>query len=58
MSAVFRLANEEVEALRAQAASGEKVLPAFDVEVRDAGGALVARVRKTLYVRLKPRYRP
>lgn len=44
--------------VRAQAASGEKVLPAFDVEVRDAGGALVARVRKTLYVRLKPRYRP
>jgi acyl-coenzyme A thioesterase PaaI-like protein len=58
VSAVFRLTNEEVEALRAQAASGEKVLPAFDVEVRDAGGALVARVRKTLYVRLKPRYRP
>ncbi|MGQ0545313.1 MAG: hypothetical protein ACT4P3_08280 [Betaproteobacteria bacterium] len=37
---------------------GEKVLPEFDVEVRDAAGALVARVRKTLYVRLKARYRP
>ena len=58
VSAVFRLTNEEVEALRAQAASGEKVSPAFDVEVRDAQGALVARVHKTLYVRLKPRYRP
>jgi len=58
VSALFRLTNEEVEALRAQAASGEKVLPAFDVEVRDARGALVARVHKTLYVRLKPRYRP
>jgi acyl-coenzyme A thioesterase PaaI-like protein len=58
VSAVFRLTSEEVDALRAQAASGEKVLPAFDVEVRDAQGALVARVHKTLYVRLKPRYRP
>jgi acyl-coenzyme A thioesterase PaaI-like protein len=58
VSAVFRLTKEEVEAIRAQAASGEKVLPAFDVEVRDADNALVARVRKTLYVRLKPRFRP
>jgi len=58
VSAVFRLANEEVDPIRAQAASGEKVSPAFDVEVRDAQGALVARVHKTLYVRLKPRYRP
>jgi hypothetical protein len=56
--AVFRLTREEVEAIRAQAVSGEKVLPAFDVEVRDADNALVARVHKTLYVRLKPRYRP
>lgn len=58
VSAVFRLTNEEVEALRAQAASGERVSPAFDVEVRDARGALVARVHKTLYVRLKARFRP
>ncbi len=58
VSAVFRLGEEDVQAIRAQAASGEKVLPEFDVEVRDAAGALVARVHKTLYVRLKARYRP
>jgi acyl-coenzyme A thioesterase PaaI-like protein len=58
VSAVFRLTNERVEAIRAQAASGDKVLPEFDVEVRDADNALVARVHKTLYVRLKPRFRP
>ena len=58
VSAVFRLTKEAVEAIRAQAASGEKVLPEFDVEVRDADNALVARVHKTLYVRLKPRFRP
>ena len=58
VSAVFRLTKEEVEAIRGQAASGEKVLPAFDVEVRDADNGLVARVHRTLYVRLKPRFRP
>ena len=58
VSAVFRLTGEEVEAIRGQAASGEKVLPEFDAEVRDAANALVARVHKRLYVRLKPRYRP
>ena len=56
--AVFKLTKEEVEAIRAQARSGEKVLPEFDVEVRDAADALVARVHKTLYVRLKTRFRP
>lgn len=58
VSAAFRLAPDQVEAIRAQAASGEKVLPEFDVDVRDVAGALVARVHKTLYVRLKARYRP
>jgi hypothetical protein len=41
-----------------QATGGQKVLPQFEVEIKDEAGALVARVRKTLYVRLKPRYRP
>jgi acyl-coenzyme A thioesterase PaaI-like protein len=56
--AVFKLSRERVEAIRAQAESGAKVLPEFDVEIRDGDGALVARVRKTVYVRLKPRFRP
>src|SRR5688500_2233600 len=55
VGAIFRLTGNDVESIRAQAASGAKVLPAFDVEVRDAAGALVARVHKTLYVRLKER---
>ena len=56
--AVLRLTKEDVERIRAQAASGEKVLPEFEVGIRDGAGALVARVHKTLYVRLKPRFRP
>jgi acyl-coenzyme A thioesterase PaaI-like protein len=58
VSARFVLAEERVEAIRAAAAGGAKVLPEFEVEIRDGAGAPVASVRKTLYVRLKPRYRP
>jgi hypothetical protein len=55
----FVLTEQRIADIRAQAAGGEKVLPEFQIEVRDAqGDALVALVRKTLYVRLKPRHRP
>jgi acyl-coenzyme A thioesterase PaaI-like protein len=55
----FVLTEQRVADIRAQAAGGEKVLPEFQVEVRHAeSGELVALVRKTLYVRLKPRHRP
>jgi acyl-coenzyme A thioesterase PaaI-like protein len=55
----FALTEQRVAEIRAQAAGGEKVLPEFQVEVRHAeSDALVALVRKTLYVRLKPRHRP
>ena len=58
VGAVFSLTEQRVEEIRKQASAGQKVLPQFDVEVKDEAGALVARVKKTLYVRLKPRYRP
>ena len=55
----FVLPEDRVENLRAQAAGGEKCLPEFSVDVVHADdGGLVARVHKTLYVRLKRRYRP
>jgi hypothetical protein len=46
-----------VEQLRAAAANGEKVLQWFETEIKTAAGELVARVRKQIYVRLKPRAR-
>ena len=53
------LTEQRIAEIRAQAAGGEKVLPEFQVEVRHAeDDSLVALVRKTLYVRLKPRHRP
>lgn len=53
----FVLDDTTVEALRQAAASGEKVLRWFDVDVVTADGAVIARVRKQIYVRLKPRLR-
>lgn len=58
VSAHFRLTEERIAEIRAQAAGGEKVLPEFMVDVTDEAGGIVARVRKILYVRLKPRNRP
>ena len=58
VAAVFSLTEERIREIETQASGGQKVLPQFDVEIRDKAGELVARVRKTLYVRLKPRYRP
>jgi acyl-coenzyme A thioesterase PaaI-like protein len=58
VSARFHLPEARVADIRAQAAAGAKVLPEFEAEIRDREGVLVASVHKTLYVRLKPRYRP
>ena len=58
VSARFTLAEARLAEIRTQAAGGEKVLPEFDVDIVDEAGTLVARVHKTLYVRLKPRHRP
>ena len=53
----FKLEPALVDELRAAAASGEKVLRWFETDVMTADGEVVARVRKQLYVRLKPRAR-
>src|SRR5258706_9566682 len=58
VQARFVLTEERIAEIRAQAEGGEKVLPEFQLEVRHKkDDTLVALVRKTLYVRLKPRHR-
>jgi acyl-coenzyme A thioesterase PaaI-like protein len=49
----FVLDDATLQALRADAAGGDKVLRWFDTPVRDASGDVVAMVRKQLYVRRK-----
>jgi acyl-coenzyme A thioesterase PaaI-like protein len=53
----FRIDDALLNDIRQRTAGGEKYLPELQVEVRDAAGELVARVHKTLYVRLKPQAR-
>jgi acyl-coenzyme A thioesterase PaaI-like protein len=51
--AEFRLDDAVLDEIRAATADGEKYLRWFEVEVKTAGGELVARVRKQIYVRRK-----
>ena len=53
VSAEFRLSDDDLAALLAATAQGEKYLPRFDVDVVDGQGRVVARVHKELYVRRK-----
>lgn len=51
--AVFRLDDDEVEAIRRRAAAEGRIEPEMTVEVVNRVGEVVARVTQTLYVRAK-----
>jgi hypothetical protein len=53
VSAVFRITDEEADAIRGRADQGETVEPEMSAEVIDEGGNVVAAVEKLLYVRRK-----
>jgi hypothetical protein len=53
----FRIDETLLDEVRRQTANGEKYLPQLQVDIHDGAGTLVARVQKTLYVRLKPQAR-
>ena len=53
----FHIDDAVLDELRAEAAGGEKVLRWFSNDVVDAAGEVIARVRKQVYVRLKPQAR-
>ncbi|MBK5398708.1 DUF4442 domain-containing protein [Pseudomonas sp. TH39(2020)] len=55
--ASFRIDDTLLDEIRRQTADGEKYLPQLQVDIHDGAGTLVARVGKTLYVRLKPQAR-
>ncbi len=52
--AEFRLDDALLDELRGATANGEKCLRWFSNDIVDAKGDVVARVRKQVYVRLKP----
>ena len=53
VSAEFRVTDEQIDQIFRATAGGEKYLPEFTVDIRDADQILVARVIKQLYVRRK-----
>jgi hypothetical protein len=55
--AEFHLTQELLDEIKEKTAGGEKYLPTFMVEIRDNDGTLIARVKRTLYIKLKPRAR-
>ena len=55
LTAHFHVPREAAESIRARARGGAKVLEWFETEITDAGGEVVARVRREVYVREKKR---
>lgn len=55
--AQFRLSEEILQNIREKTAQGEKYLPEFIVDIMNAENQLVARVTRTLYVRMKNKER-
>jgi hypothetical protein len=55
MRAEFRLTQEQIDSLCAQADAQGKIEPTFSVEIRDEEGEVVAEVEKLLHVRRKQR---
>jgi acyl-coenzyme A thioesterase PaaI-like protein len=51
--AEFRVEEAVLDELRAATANGDKVLRWFETDIRTAGGEVIARARKQLYVRRK-----
>jgi acyl-coenzyme A thioesterase PaaI-like protein len=53
----FKIDNEILEQIRTNTAGGEKYIPQFTVDITDEQGKLVARVKRRVYIKLKPRAR-
>jgi len=53
VSATMSISDEVLHEIRQRTASGEKYLPEFDVQVLNEQGELVAKVKKTLYIKKK-----
>ena len=53
----FQLDQHEIDRIANEATDGSASYHEFVIEVLDADGEAVARVEKTVYVRLKPRHR-
>lgn len=54
VSARFHITQEQIDEIRNEAQSGEKILKDYSVDILSTTGEVIARVTKTLYIRKKP----
>ena len=54
VSARFKITDSEIEDIKTQAESGDKVTPQFKTQIIDPHGVVVAEVEKKLYIKMKP----
>ncbi len=53
----FKISEMTLAEIRDKTANGEKYLPEFSVDILDEHNKLVARVKRRVYIKLKPRAR-
>lgn len=58
LTACLRIEPIEIEQMKDKTKTGDKYEPVLEAEILDSDSTVVAVVRKRLYVRLKPKYRP
>ncbi|NOZ13653.1 MAG: DUF4442 domain-containing protein [Acidobacteria bacterium] len=53
MSVSFQLTKEMLESVKKNTAAGQKFTPTWTVDIKNESGEVIAKIRKTLYVRKK-----
>lgn len=53
VKSVITISDDDIESIRRNTADGDKHFPVFWVDIRDEEDELVARIKKTLYVKKK-----
>lgn len=54
VTSIIRITDADLETIKRQTENGDKYFAEFMVDIRDEERGLVARVRKTIYIRKKP----
>ena len=54
ISSTISISQSQINEIRNRTESGQKYLPEFDIEIHDEEMNLIARVKKTLYIKKRP----
>ena len=53
VTSVLKISNKDLEKIKRNTDNGEKYFPEFIVEIKDENNDLIAKIKKTLYVKRK-----